>query len=96
MRCRLYPDSPLSQYVHFSPLEVINTHLSDVLFTSAGRGGLLGHRNPLVGSPEMANDLTAIAVTWFVRVSDMELGHWVTGSMGYLGHLSRRVTGSSF
>ena len=30
---------------------------------------------------------------------DMELGHWVTGSMGYLGHLSRpgdQVTGSSF
>jgi len=30
---------------------------------------------------------------------DMELGHWVTGSMGHLGHLSRpghRVTGSSF
>jgi len=29
----------------------------------------------------------------------MELGHWVTGSMGHLGHLSRlgqRVTGSSF
>ena len=28
--------------------------------------------------------------------SDMELGHWVTGSMGHLGHLSRpghRVTG---
>ena len=27
----------------------------------------------------------------------MELGHWVTGSMGHLGHLSRpghRVTGS--
>jgi len=32
-------------------------------------------------------------------VPDMELGHWVTGSMGHLGHLSRpghRVTGSSF
>jgi len=31
--------------------------------------------------------------------SDMELGHWVTGSMGHLGHLSgpgHRVTGSSF
>ena len=30
---------------------------------------------------------------------DMELSHWVTGSMGHLGHLSRlrhRVTGSSF
>jgi len=30
---------------------------------------------------------------------DMELGHWVTGAMGHLGHLSRpghRVTGSSF
>jgi len=30
---------------------------------------------------------------------DMELGHWVTGSMDHLGHLSRpghRVTGSSF
>ena len=30
---------------------------------------------------------------------DMELGHWVTGSIGHLGHLSRpghRVTGSSF
>jgi len=30
-------------------------------------------------------------------LSDMELGHWVTGSMGHLGHLSRpghRVTGS--
>jgi len=29
----------------------------------------------------------------------MELGHWVTGSMGHFGHLSRpahRVTGSSF
>jgi len=24
-----------------------------------------------------------------LRGSDMELGHWVTGSMGYLGHLSR-------
>ena len=22
-------------------------------------------------------------------VTDMELGHWVTGSMGHLGHLSR-------
>jgi len=22
-------------------------------------------------------------------LSDMELGHWVTGSMGHLGHLSR-------
>ena len=33
------------------------------------------------------------------RGADMELGHWVTGSMGHLGHLSRpghRVTGSSF
>jgi len=30
---------------------------------------------------------------------DMELGHWVTGLMGHLGHLSRpghRVTRSSF
>ena len=30
---------------------------------------------------------------------DMELGHWVSGSMGHLGHLSRpghRVAGSSF
>jgi len=24
-----------------------------------------------------------------VCVSDMELGHWVTGSMGHFGHLSR-------
>ena len=24
-----------------------------------------------------------------VLVSDMELGHWVAGSMGHLGHLSR-------
>ena len=24
-----------------------------------------------------------------LRVADMELGHWVTGSMGHLGHLSR-------
>jgi len=34
-----------------------------------------------------------------VFIADMELGHWVTGSMGHLGHLSRpdhRVTGSSF
>jgi len=23
-------------------------------------------------------------------IADMELGHWVTGSMGHLGHLSRR------
>jgi len=23
------------------------------------------------------------------RTSDMELGHWVTGSMGHLGHLLR-------
>jgi len=24
-----------------------------------------------------------------VTAPDMELGHWVTGSMGHLGHLSR-------
>ena len=33
------------------------------------------------------------------RSPDMELGHWVTGSVGRSGHLSRpghRVTGSSF
>ena len=33
------------------------------------------------------------------RAPDMELGHWVTGSVGHLGHLSRPghwVTGSSF
>ena len=33
------------------------------------------------------------------RQPHMELGHWVTGSTGHLGHLSRpghRVTGSSF
>jgi len=30
------------------------------------------------------------------HAADMELGRWVTGSMGHLGHLSRRVTGSSF
>ena len=32
-------------------------------------------------------------------LSDMELGHWVSGSMGHLGHLSRpghQVIGSSF
>jgi len=28
-------------------------------------------------------------VLWSGRRSDLELGHWVTGSMGYLGHLSR-------
>jgi len=79
IRCSLYPDSPLSQYVHFSPLEVINTHLSDVLFTSAGRGGLLGHRNPLVGSPEMANDLLVRAC---VRHGTGSLGHRVNGLFG--------------
>jgi len=38
-------------------------------------------------------------VTWQLQQPDMELGHWITGSMGHLGHLSRpghRVTGSSF
>ena len=42
------------------------------------------------------NDLHALDVC---SNSDMELGHWVTGSMGRLGHLSRprhRVTGSPF
>jgi len=32
-------------------------------------------------------------------MSDMELGHWVTGSMGHLGHLfslGHRVPGSSY
>ena len=38
-------------------------------------------------------------VSWSVCLSDMELGHWVTGSMGHLGRLSRpghQVTGSTF
>ena len=33
-----------------------------------------------------------------MSISDMELGHWVAGSMGHLGHLfslGHRVTGSS-
>jgi hypothetical protein len=37
-------------------------------------------------------------VQYVVNTRDMELGHWVTGSKGHLGHLSRsghRVTGSS-
>ena len=38
-------------------------------------------------------------VSWSVCLSDMEVGHWVTGSMGHLGRLSRpghQVTGSAF
>ena len=38
-------------------------------------------------------------VTWQLQQPDMEVGHWINGSMGHLGHLSRpghRVTGSSF
>ena len=31
---------------------------------------------------------------FILYMTDMELGHWVTGSMGHLGHLSVRVTGS--
>ena len=27
--------------------------------------------------------------TWIGCIADMELGHWVTGSVGHLGHLSR-------
>ena len=49
------------------------------------------------GRTEMLNNL----LRWRTPVDapDMELGHWVTGSMGHLGHLSRpghRVTWSSF
>jgi len=31
----------------------------------------------------------SIDVAAWARAADMELGHWVTGSMGHLGHLSR-------
>jgi len=39
------------------------------------------------------------ALCWLTLTPDTELGHWVTGSMGHLGHLLRpghKVTGSSF
>jgi len=37
------------------------------------------------------------AVFFILYMTDMELGHWVTGSMGHLGHLSRPGSpGSSF
>ena len=45
------------------------------------------------------SDTVAFLIMTTVVIPDMELGHWVTGSMGHLGHLSRpghRVTGSSF
>jgi len=51
-------------------------------------------RAQVTTSPTLMN---ALQVSMFV--SDMELGHSVTGSMGHLGHLSRpghRFTRSSF
>ena len=44
--------------------------------------------------PIVADVLRSVCLQWAyvclsVCLSDMELGHWVTESMGHLGHLSR-------
>ena len=45
-------------------------------------------RHPAAAETFGVAALERIAVTWR-QVSDMELGHWVTGSVGHSGHLSR-------
>jgi len=45
-------------------------------------------RHPAAAETFGVAALERIAVTWR-QVSDTELGHWVTGSVGHSGHLSR-------
>ena len=51
--------------------------------------GSLGHRvNGSFGSA-FTSGLPGHRFHTALCIADMELGHWVTGSMGHLGHLSR-------